>query len=409
MLVLVSVLAVHAARSADRDRQGILQDALNQGYWVARSLEFGHRRMTRDENGDGMRDLVREILGNGVVSLLVLTGDRTVLLASDPTREGARFARLPHDPGAGGQVLRSDAESTEVAYPARFAQAMSGMPGMSGMPMQHDTSFDAAKWVIVTLNTSQAYARYKSSTIQSILVLLLTAGLGLGAFIALGVMQNNLKLAQIRRALQRFVPRTVQELIEDNPEHPMLDKVERNASVLFLDIERYTRLSEEISAEILNHLVEKYFSAFLDIILSHGGEINETAGDGIMAIFTGATPDAHALSAVTAAVSIREQARTLNRSRGPQEPEIRVNVGINTGDVLIGATEIKGETGEHLTYTASGTLTNIAARLCDLGENGEICIAGATAELVRDQVALNGPLLTHLKNVRQPVPVYRVT
>lgn len=411
MLVLVAVLAAHAARTAARDRQAILQDALNQGYWVARSLEIGHRRMGRDEQGDPMRDLVKEIIRNGVASLVVVKDDGTVLLASDSALQGTRFSGTVGEPDEHGRVLRSDSNATELAYPARFAQAMSGMAGMrgmSGMPMPHDPSLDSARWVVVTLNTSEAHARYKGSATLSILVLLLTAGLGLGAFIALGVLQNYMKLAQIRRALQRFVPRTVQELIEDNPEHPMFDKVERNATVLFLDIERYTRLSEDISAEILNHLVEKYFSSFLDIILSHGGDINETAGDGIMAIFTAATPHAHALSAVTAAVAIRAQARALNRDRAPQEPEIRVNVGINTGDVLIGATAIKGETGEHLTYTASGTLTNIAARLCDLGSNGEICLTAATADLVRGQVALRGPLQTHLKNVSRPVAVFRV-
>lgn len=411
MLVVVAVLAVHAGRNATGDRQAILQDALNQGYWVARSLEIGHRRMGRDEPGDPMRDLMKELVRNGVVSLVVLKDDGTALLASDTALQGTRFSGLPDKPDEAGRVLRSDSNTTELAYPARFAQpkrGMTGMRAMSGMPMQHDPSLDAAKWVVVTLNTSEAYARYRGGAILSFLVLILTAGVGLGAFIVLGVLQNNLKLTQIRRALQSFVPRTVQALIEDNPEHPMFDKVERNATVLFLDIERYTRLSEDISAEILNHLVEKYFSAFLDIILSHGGDINETAGDGVMAIFTATTPHAHALSAVTAAVAIREQARALNRARAPQEPEIRVNVGINTGDVLIGATAIKGETGEHLTYTASGTPTNIAARLCNLGKNGEICLAAATADLVRDQISLRGPLQTHLKNVSQPVAVFRV-
>lgn len=414
MFVLVAVLAAHAARNAETDGQAIQQDALNQGYWVARSLEIGHRRMRRDDEGDPMRDLVDEIVRNGVDSLLVVKDDGTVLLSSDATLQGTRIAGITAEPVGRGRVLRSDSRRTELAYPVHFAQAMGAMPGMGGMrgtsdmPMHRDAVFDSAKWVVVTLDTSEAYARYKSGTTLSLLVLLLTAGLGLGAFIALGVLQDYQKLAQIRRALQRFVPRTVQELIEDNPEHPMFDKVERNATVLFLDIERYTRLSEDMSGEVLNHLVEKYFSAFLDIILSHGGEINETAGDGIMAIFTGQTPRAHALSAVAAAVAIRAEASVLNRTKAPHEPEIQVNVGINTGEVLIGATAIKGETGERLTYTASGTPTNIAARLCDLGDNGEICLTAATAELVRDQIALSGPRQTHLKNVSQPIAVFRV-
>ena len=55
--------------------------------------------------------------------------------------------------------------------------------------------------------------------------------------------------------------------------------------MLFLDISGYSRLSEQLSPENLNHLVERYFSAFLDQIRAVDGDINETAGDGFMAVF----------------------------------------------------------------------------------------------------------------------------
>ena len=65
---------------------------------------------------------------------------------------------------------------------------------------------------------------------------------------------------------------------------------ERDVSVLFLDISGYTRLSEQIAPERLNALVERYFSTFLDRIQQAGGDINETAGDGFMAIFQDTDP-----------------------------------------------------------------------------------------------------------------------
>ena len=64
------------------------------------------------------------------------------------------------------------------------------------------------------------------------------------------------------------MPGTVQRLIEANPEQPFLDKVEREVTVLFLDIEQYTTLAEAMAPEALNHLVERYFSPFLDTILA---------------------------------------------------------------------------------------------------------------------------------------------
>ena len=55
--------------------------------------------------------------------------------------------------------------------------------------------------------------------------------------------------------------------------------------MLFLDIAGYTKLSEQLEARRLNQLVQTYFSSFLEIIQSHHGDVNETAGDGLMVIF----------------------------------------------------------------------------------------------------------------------------
>ena len=48
--------------------------------------------------------------------------------------------------------------------------------------------------------------------------------------------------------------------------------------MLFVDIAGYTRLSERFDLARVNELVERYFGAFLDEIMRHGGDVNETAG-----------------------------------------------------------------------------------------------------------------------------------
>src|SRR5215831_7195008 len=96
------------------------------------------------------------------------------------------------------------------------------------------------------------------------------------------------KLSELRRVkdhFAKFVPEAVKRLVAANPEAPELAKQERDVSVLFLDISGYARLSEQLAPAMLNTLVERYFSTFLDRIHDSGGDINETAGDGFMAIF----------------------------------------------------------------------------------------------------------------------------
>jgi class 3 adenylate cyclase len=359
-----------------------------------------------------LRALIREIEKNPDIRfLIILDARKQVLIASDATLEGTLWPDDLGNPPTTGRLIKSDAHNMDLVFPAFFARAFQSM-------RHHGTnrsSLHNAKWILLRLDASEEQAHYRNIVIQSVFVSVSMVILGLAAFVFFGMIQRyrlaNASLEQlekIKQHLARFVPGTVQKLIEENPERPLFDKVERDATVLFLDIDHYTKISEGMSPEVLNHLIEKYFSAFLDIILSHGGEVNETAGDGIMAIFTGKTPRTHALNAVRAAVRIREQACALNRETPPHEPEILVNIGINTGQVLLGATMIKGAVGERFTYTASGMVTNIAARLCDYGEGGEIHLSETTAQLVRAHFELLGPTYKHLKNVHEKIGVYEL-
>ncbi|MEE3335433.1 MAG: adenylate/guanylate cyclase domain-containing protein, partial [Candidatus Latescibacterota bacterium] len=78
----------------------------------------------------------------------------------------------------------------------------------------------------------------------------------------------------------------MKRLATADPDAPELStKVERDVSVLMLDVSGYSRLSEQLPTTQLNDLVEQYFSAFLDRIREADGDINETAGDGFMALF----------------------------------------------------------------------------------------------------------------------------
>ena len=92
-------------------------------------------------------------------------------------------------------------------------------------------------------------------------------------------------LEQLKGELSKFVPDAVKELLERDPSATTLEKRNEEVSVLFLDIAGYTRLSEQLEAKRLNQLVQTYFGSFLEIIRAHHGDVNETAGDGLMVIF----------------------------------------------------------------------------------------------------------------------------
>ena len=134
-------------------------------------------------------------------------------------------------------------------------------------------------------------------------------------------------LEGIQSHLSKFVPKSVQELIEVNPQNPDLNKHEKDLSVLFLDIAGYTKMSENTSREKMNFLIETYFSEFLDIIAENKGDINETAGDGLMILFQDEDPRTHAVNAVSAAVGIRKRTILINESLKKEYEPVTVNMG----------------------------------------------------------------------------------
>jgi class 3 adenylate cyclase len=115
----------------------------------------------------------------------------------------------------------------------------------------------------------------------------------------------------------------------------------------------------------------------------------------------------NATSAVHTALVIQQQVSELNRTSGDMEP-ITVNIGINSGIAAVGLARFEGMTGERWTYTASGPVTNIAARLAELATEGEIYLGEATASRVQATFRLRCLGKRCMKNVQEPMLVYQV-
>jgi class 3 adenylate cyclase/HAMP domain-containing protein len=215
-------------------------------------------------------------------------------------------------------------------------------------------------------------------------------------------------LEGIKRALDRFVPDTVRRLIEANPDAPRLAKESKDLTVLFLDIEGYTHLAETLPPGQVTELVERYFSLYLPDIRDGGGDINETAGDGLMILFMGTDRRDHAAAAIRAARAIREKTAAANQQPGRSHPPITVNIGINSGTAEVGSTRLSSIAGDRWTYTATGTVTNVAARLCAEARRGQILVGPETARRVHGDVPLRRLGPRQLKNVEAPVDVWEI-
>jgi class 3 adenylate cyclase len=218
--------------------------------------------------------------------------------------------------------------------------------------------------------------------------------------------QEKIRIGQMLTHLSPFVPESVRNIVEKNPELLNQEKEKKDVSVLFLDLEGYTRLSASRSEAEVNELVEKMFSSFVDPIHRSHGDINETAGDGLMIIFKDHESRTNAINSVKAGFDIFEQNREINRHLASGLEPINVNIGINSGTALVGMTRFKGSSGTRMTFTASGPVTNLAARLASYAKGGDILIGEETKKLINGLWPLYDRGLAKLKGIEEPLRVF---
>jgi class 3 adenylate cyclase len=221
-------------------------------------------------------------------------------------------------------------------------------------------------------------------------------------------LQNVELLSGIRSHLAKFVPKSVQRLIEDNPTAPDLATREQDITVMFLDVAGSTSMSKQFGSEELKHIIETYFSSFADDIFRNGGEINEVAGDGLMIVFQHSDPGEHARLATRSAISIREKTSALNDRSGGQWPHVVINIGIHSGTALLGANKIESAAETLWVYTATGYSVNVAARIGSAASNGAILVSETTASRLGSEFNLVARGQQAFKGVSELIGVYSV-
>jgi adenylate cyclase len=212
----------------------------------------------------------------------------------------------------------------------------------------------------------------------------------------------------LQETLTRYVTRQVVDLILEHPEDIILDGEEREASVLFCDIRGFTTFSEKMAPKELVRMLREYFSLMVEAVFSQQGTVDKFIGDCVMAIFGAPTPqDDHAERAVCTALAMRDAVEIFNERRIQEGVEpIRIGVGINTGNVVVG--NIGSE--QRLEYTAIGDAVNLASRLEGINKQygSSIMISESSANRLSDEIVLRELDEVRVKGKREPVKIYEV-
>ena len=215
-------------------------------------------------------------------------------------------------------------------------------------------------------------------------------------------------LESIKENLSKFVPVTVSRMIEKSPTS-IPESKKQDLSVLFLDIEGYTKLTEKLGGSETNEVIEKHFSAFMDAIYANNGDVNETAGDGLMGLFLNEDKQTSALEAVRTALMIRKEAvRIFEECDSLKYRPLDINMGINSGEALVGAAKFETYSGSRWTYTARGSLTNIAARIGAQATRGGIYLSKSTADRIKEHFSPKPKGKFNLKNVSEEIEIFEL-
>jgi class 3 adenylate cyclase/tetratricopeptide (TPR) repeat protein len=177
-------------------------------------------------------------------------------------------------------------------------------------------------------------------------------------------------------------------------------EVRKTVTVVFSDVTGSTALGERLDPETTRRVMGRYFDVMRAAIERHGGTVEKFIGDAVMAVF--GIPTLHeddALRAVRAAADMREALGGLNEELDRDfGVRIEARLGVNTGEVVAG----EGPT------LAIGDAVNVAARLEQAAEPGEILLGERTYRLVRDAVQAQAIDPVAAKGKSEPVPAHRL-
>ena len=172
--------------------------------------------------------------------------------------------------------------------------------------------------------------------------------------------------------------------------HLLVQTEERRiVTVLFADLVGFTGLSENRDPEELKHLIDRCFQRLVADVTAFGGTVDKIIGDAIVVLF--GAPTAHEDDPERAVRAALQMQRTLLAFAAEQTSDMRMRIGVNTGEVLVGALKAGGD------YTAMGDTVNVASRLQNLAAPGEILVGPSTRSAVSEVIEFDDRGMTDLR------------
>lgn len=215
------------------------------------------------------------------------------------------------------------------------------------------------------------------------------------------------QLAELERMnqLKRFFSPSLVELIVSSGDDNFLKSHRQEITVLFCDLRGYTAFAASAEPEEEIQLLDEYHKRVGSLVFRSEATLEHCAGDGVMAFFNDPVPcpDPAARAVRTALGMHREVGELLEkwRTRGF---DLGFGVGIAMGYATLGQIGFEGQ----FHYAAVGTVSNLAARLCDKAQAGQILISQRVYAELEGMAEVEPVGELTLKGFQKPVPAHNV-
>jgi adenylate cyclase len=213
------------------------------------------------------------------------------------------------------------------------------------------------------------------------------------------------EIERIGRLKWFLAPQIAQRIVSSGGE-AILESHRRDIVVLFCDMRGFTAFSETAEPEDVMAVLREYHDALGPLVHRYEGTLDRFTGDGMLVVFNDPVPCPDpALRAVRLAVEMRDAAVSLARSWMARGHEIGFGVGIAQGYATLGRIGFEGR----FDYTAIGTVTNVAARLCAEAKDGQILVTQRVAAAIDKIAELQQLGDIAFKGLSRPIAVLNVS
>jgi class 3 adenylate cyclase/CheY-like chemotaxis protein len=205
--------------------------------------------------------------------------------------------------------------------------------------------------------------------------------------------------------LRRFLSPQLADLVVSSGDESFLDSHRRDITVVFCDLRAFTAFAETAEPEEVMGVLDDYYQALGDLVTRFEGTLERFTGDGLMVFFNDPLPCEDApLRAVRMAVAMRNRIQGLAQGWARHGYDLALGVGVAQGYATLGRVGFEGRSD----YTAIGTCTNLAARLCAEARPWQILLSPRIHASVEEFVTSEPVGELTLRGFSRPVATFNV-